>query len=261
MIDLHCHMLPGIDDGSPDMTTSLAMARAAVADGIITTACTPHIFPGRYDNTRQSIEWSVDALRHALSSEAIPLQLVVGADTHLVPGLLDRLRSGEVPTLAGSAYLLLEPAHHVIPPEFEQSVYDLLAAGYLPVITHPERLTWIGDYYDIFGRLVARGAWMQITSGSLTGRFGSEPRYWGEKMLDEGLVHLLATDAHGLEKRPPRLAEGRRAAEKWVGADEATRLVIDRPRCIIEHRAPSSAAAPAGRSPDRRSWLGRLFGR
>jgi protein-tyrosine phosphatase len=261
LIDLHCHMLPGIDDGSPDMPTSLAMARAAVADGIVTTACTPHIFPGLYENSRQTIEWSVEALRAALAAEAIPLELVVGADTHLVPGLLDRLRSGEVPTLAGSAYLLLEPAHHVIPPDFEQSVYELLAAGYLPIITHPERLSWIGDYFDIFKRLVERGAWMQITSGSLTGRFSSDARYWGERMLDEGLVHLLATDAHGLGKRPPRLAEGRRAAEKWVGADEARRLVRDRPKSIIEHQAPTSNPAPTGKGRGRTGWLGRLLGR
>jgi protein-tyrosine phosphatase len=261
LIDLHCHMLPGIDDGSPDMQTSLAMARAAVADGLVMTACTPHIFPGLYDNSRQTIEWSVEALRNALAAETIPLQIVAGADTHLVPGLLGRLRSGEVPTLAGSSYLLLEPAHHVIPPDFEQSVYELLAAGYIPVITHPERLSWIGDYYDIFRRLVERGAWMQITSGSLTGRFSSEARYWGEKMLDEGLVHLLATDAHGLGKRPPRLAEGRRAAEKWVGAEEALKLVSDRPRSIIDHLAPDSTTAPTGKRQGHAGWLGRLFGR
>lgn len=260
MIDLHCHLLPGIDDGSPDMPTSLAMARAAVADGIVTTACTPHIFPGRYDNTRQTIEWSAQALRRALSEENIQLQIVIGADTHLVPGLLDRLRSGEVPTLAGSDYLLLEPAHHVIPRDFEQSVDELLTAGYLPIITHPERLSWIGDYYEVFKRLSERGAWMQITAGSLTGRFNSEARYWGEKMLDDGLVHLLATDAHGTGKRPPLLAEGRRAAERWVGAEEARRLVIDRPQAIIEHRMPDSTPAPSGKLPGRRGWLGRLFG-
>jgi protein-tyrosine phosphatase len=261
LIDLHCHILPGIDDGSPDIQTSLAMARAAVADGIVMTACTPHVHPGVYDNSRQTIEWSIEALRDALAEQAIALTIVAGADTRLTPGLLDRLRSGEVPTLANSAFLLLEPAHHVIPPDFEQAVDELLTAGYLPVITHPERLTWIDDYYEIFGRLVDRGAWMQVTAGSLTGRFGSNARYWGERMLDEGLVHLLATDAHGVGKRPPLLAEGRRAAEKWVGADEAARLVIDRPRAIVEHRAPDSTPPPAGRALGHRGWLGRLIGR
>lgn len=254
-------MLPGIDDGAPDMPTALAMARAAVADGIVLCACTPHVFPGRFDNTRQTIEWSAQALRDALRSENIALQIVVGADTRLVPGLLDRLRNDEVPTLAGSAYLLLEPAHDVIPRDFEHSVHALLGAGYLPVITHPERLKWIDDYYDVFKRLVARGAWMQVTAGSLTGRFDSDARYWGEKMLDEGLVHLLATDAHGIRKRPPLLAEGRRAAEKWVGADEAARLVIDRPRSIIDHQRADATPAPMGRSLGRRSWLARLIGR
>lgn len=243
------------------MQVSLAMARAAVADGIVLTACTPHIYPGLYENSRETIEWSVEALRNALAEEEIPLQIVVGADTHLVPGLLGRLRSGEVPTLAESAYLLLEPAHHVAPPGFERSVFELVAAGYVPVITHPERLSWISDHYDVFGRLVKGGAWMQITAGSLTGRFGSDARYWGERMLDEGLVHLLATDAHGLGNRPPLLAEGRRAAEKWVGAEEAVRLVVDRPQVIIDHLAPGTIVPPGSKKEGRSGWLGRLLGR
>ena len=254
-------MLPGIDDGAPDMKVSLAMARAAVADGIVMTACTPHIYPGLYDNSRQTIESSVETLRIALAVEDIPLQIVVGADTHLVPGLLGQLRSGEVPTLAGSAYLLLEPAHHVASPGLEQSVFEMIAAGYVPIITHPERLSWISDHYDIFKRMAQRGAWIQLTAGSLTGRFGSDPRYWGERMLDEGLVHLLATDSHGLGNRPPLLAEGRLAAEKWVGIEEALRLVVDRPQCIISCLPPSSVPLPGGKSQGRSGWLSRIFRR
>ena len=237
------------------------MARAAVADGIVMTACTPHIYPGLYDNSRQTIESAVEALRTALAEEGIPLQIVVGADTHLVPGLLGQLRSGEVPTLAGSAYLLLEPAHHVASPGLEQSVFELIAAGYVPIITHPERLSWISDHYDIFKRMVQRGAWMQITAGSLTGRFGSDPRYWGERMLDEGLVHLLATDSHGLGNRPPLLAEGRHAAEKWVGTEEALRLVVDRPKGIINHLPSNRISPPVSKSQGRSGWLSRLLGR
>lgn len=259
LIDLHCHLLPAIDDGATDIQVSLAMARAAVADGVRITACTPHIYPGLYENTRQSISAAITSLRHALAEEEIPLQIVIGADTHLVPGLLTRLRNGEVPTIADSAYLLLEPPHHIAPPGFEQAVFELAAAGYVPVITHPERLTWIGDHYEAFRRLVQGGAWMQVTAGSLTGRFGADARYWGERMLDEGLVHLLATDSHGMGRRPPLLAEGRHAAAKWVGAEEATRLVVDRPRCIINNAKPGSMLAPGTRQQGGKSWLSRLF--
>jgi protein-tyrosine phosphatase len=238
-------MLPGIDDGAADLSVALDMARMAVADGIETVACTPHIYPGLYENTRAGIEAGIVTLRAALADADIPLNLVIGADTHLVPGLVGRLRSGEVPTLAGSKYFLLEPAHHVAPPQFEDSVFEFIAAGYTPVVTHPERLTWIDEHYAIFTQLVKAGAWMQITAGSLTGQFGPEARYWGERMLDEGQVHILATDAHGMGRRAPRLAEGRDAAEAWVGKDEARRLIEDRPRCILHDQPPANMTAPS----------------
>ena len=240
MIDLHCHMLPGIDDGAPDLETSLSMALMAVADGIATTACTPHIYPGVYENTGDGIRGGVVRLQAALDEAGIALRLTSGADAHLAPELPAKLRSGNVPTLGGTRYFLLEPPHHVAPPRFEEFVFNLIAAGYVPLITHPERLTWIGDHYDTFCALVAQGAWMQVTSGSLTGRFGDEPRYWGERMLDEGQAHVLATDSHGVKRRPPLLAEGRQAAEKWVGAEEAWHLVHTRPAGILENLAPST---------------------
>lgn len=262
MIDLHCHMLPGIDDGAPDLETSLEMARIAAGDGIRVVACTPHIYPGMYENTGEGIREAVARFRDALDAAGIDLDLVVGADTHLVPGLAEQIRDGRVPTLAGSRYLLLEPPHHVAPPGFEQQVFNLMAAGYVPVITHPERLTWVGEHYESFVRLFQAGAWMQITAGSLTGRFGGEARYFGERMLDEGLVHILATDSHGVRGRPPLLAEGRTAAERWVGAEEAARLVEDRPRSILGDIPASEVPAPPPKNkrPRSKGFLSRLFG-
>lgn len=238
MIDLHCHILPAIDDGAPGLAVSLAMARCAVADGITICACTPHIYPGLYENDKAGIAQAVAHLRRALARERIPLQLVIGADTHLRPDLVGEIRAGRVPTLNDTRYLLLEPPHHVMPPRFEESVFHLAIAGYVPVITHPERLTWIESGYEVFQRLVARGVWMQLTSGSLTGRFGRRPRYWAERMLDDGLVHLLATDSHHIDRRPPLLAEGRDAAAIRVGDGEAQHLVLTRPRGIIDDVAP-----------------------
>ena len=240
MIDLHCHMLPGIDDGPTSLEVSLAMARCAVADGIQFTACTPHIYPGLYENDQAGIEAAAAEFRKALAYADIPLQIGIGADTHLAPDLAGAIAADRVPTLCGSRYLLLEPPHHVAPPRFAESVFTLMTAGLVPVITHPERLTWIEDHYALFGELVKQGAWMQITAGSLTGRFGRRPQYWGERMLDEGLVHLLATDSHHIDKRPPLLAEGRDAAAKRVGDAEAVHLVVTRPQGILDDVAPSS---------------------
>lgn len=274
MIDLHCHMLPGIDDGAADLATALSMARIAADDGIRTLACTPHIYPGLFENDQDGIAKAVSELQRALDAANIDLRLTMGADTHLVPEVLDGLRGGRIPTLAGTRYFLLEPAHHVAPPQFAESVFVLQAAGYMPVITHPERLSWIEGHYAVFQALAKQGVWMQITAGSLSGRFGKVPRYWAERMLDEGIVHILATDAHDPKNRPPKLAEGQRCAEHWVGAEEARRLVVDRPAHILKDLEPGAIEPPPGlggervRSPravkapqdDQRSWFSRLFG-
>ena len=266
MIDLHCHILPGIDDGSPDLGTSLDMARKALADGIRVIACTPHIYPGLYENTGPDICRAVEVLQGALDEEGIGLQLSYGADTHLTPDLLEGLKSGRIPSLGGTRYFLLEPPHHVAPPRFEEFVFNVLTAGYLPVITHPERLTWVEDHYEVFVRLVGAGAWMQVTAGSLTGRFGQRTRYWAERFIDDGIVHILATDAHGVDRRPPLLAEGRDVAVRRLGEDEAENLVEIRPRGILAGLEPGRMPPIPGngdsgsvRRPRRGGWLSRLF--
>jgi protein-tyrosine phosphatase len=267
MIDLHCHLLPGVDDGAPDLATSLAMARIAVGDGIAVAACTPHIYPGMYENSGPAIRQAVVELQNHLDEAGIPLRLTAGADVHIAPDLVAGLRSGRVPSLHDSRYFLLEPPHHVAPPRFVETVRDLLAAGYVPVITHPERLTWIEDRYEIFEELARQGAWLQVTAGSLTGRFGEAARYWAERLLDEGWVHILATDSHGADRRPPLLAEGQRAAERWLGVEEAVRLVETRPHGILTNWKPEQLPRPPALAvetdPVRTggSWLQRLFRR
>lgn len=256
MIDLHCHMLPGIDDGASDPETALAMARIAADDGIQITACTPHIYPGLYENTGPGILSAVAQLRIQLDRAGIPLQLTHGADTHLAPDLISGLNNRRIPSLHGSRYFLLEPPHHVAPPRFEDTVLGLLQAGYVPVITHPERLTWIKGYFPLFRRLAAAGAWMQVTAGSLTGRFGSAAQYWGERLLDKGLIHILATDAHGVNRRPPLLAEGREVAAKRLGSEEANHLVETRPRGILKNLDPAQVPSPPGLTAVRTSQWG-----
>lgn len=260
VIDLHCHILPGIDDGAPNLEESIAMAAASVADGITVAACTPHIYPGLYENDAKGIRAARLKLQRELDARRIGLKLVDGADTHLVPDVLDGVRSGRIPTLNGSRYLLLEPPHHVAPPHFEAAVFALIAAGIVPVLTHPERLTWFEHHYAAFARLAQRGAWIQVTAAALIGDFGKGPRRAGERLLDDGLVHILATDAHGATQRPPKLAAGRDAAAKRVGRDEAEHMVSTRPRGILSNADPMTLPqlpAFAARKP--RGLLRRIF--
>jgi protein-tyrosine phosphatase len=264
VIDLHCHILPGIDDGAPDLATSLEMARIAVADGIEVTACTPHIQRGVYDNDGPAIKAAIGALRIALEQSGIPLGLISGADTHIDGDLVDGLRSGRVASLNDSAYFLFEPPHHVAPPRMEDVVFDVMAAGYWPVLTHPERLTWIETHYDAIERMAGRGVLMQITAGSIEGRFGKRPLYWAERMLDEGLVHILATDAHNLRNRKPVLSVARELVAKRLGEAEATAMVTTRPAAIVANLPPRPLARrERDKSPSLKrtgaavlSWLG-----
>jgi protein-tyrosine phosphatase len=274
MIDLHCHMLPAVDDGAPDLETALEMARMSVEDGIRVTACTPHIYPGLYENTGEQIRLWVDVFREELKEAGIGLEVTYGADIQLVPELVAGLRSGHMPTLHGTRYFLFEPSHRTVPSGFSTLIFDALTAGYVPVVTHPERLRWLDDdHYQWFVDVAERGAWLQLTAGALTGRFGSGPQYWAERFLDDGLVHILATDAHETERRPPLLAEGRMAAESWVGTEEADLLVVGRPQAVMENRDPGAITPPPGlglhprppralrsRKASEKGWLARLFG-
>jgi len=244
MLDLHCHILPGIDDGASDLAVSLAMARMFIDDGVEAVACTPHILPGLYHNNGPQIRSAIDQLRLALMESDLTLELVCGSDAHITPDFVAKLKSGQILSLADSRYVLVEPPHHVLPARLEQFFFEILVAGFVPILTHPERLTWINGQYAVVQRLAEAGIWMQITAGSLTGDFGRGAQYWAERMLDEGIVHLLATDAHDTKRRPPKLARGAEAAAKRVGQIEAGNLVSTRPRGIISNVFPSDLPSP-----------------
>jgi len=252
MIDLHCHMLPGLDDGAPDLATALAMARMFAADGVTHVACTPHILPGVYHNTGGEIRAAVGAFDAELRNQGIDLAVFPGADAHMTPAFIHGLRSGHIPTLGASRYVLIEPPHHTVPQRIEQFFFDILVAGYVPILTHPERLRWINDHYAIMQRLAAHGVWMQLTAASVTGAFGKNARYWAERMLDEGLVHILASDAHDVHRRIPNLSRGRDAAAKRLGDVEARHLVITRPWGILSDELPNAMPAPPGLLPSER---------
>ena len=183
LIDLHCHILPGFDDGSPDLATSLAMARIAAADGIETIACTPHIMAGVYDNTATEIRDGIARLKTAINDAGIRLDLVSGADIHIGPDLVTGFRNGQLLSLNDTRYFLLEPPHRILPPRLEDHALSVIVSGFAPILTHPERLSWIDGHYDVVERLGRAGVLMQVTAGSVTGRFGRRPRYWAEGTL------------------------------------------------------------------------------
>lgn len=221
------------------------MARQAEAEGVTVIACTPHIMPGVYENTAASIAAAVASLQTVLKDDGVGIRLVVGADVHVAPDLVARLQARSVPTLAGSRYFLFEPPHHVPPPNLDRIVSDVLAAGFVPILTHPERLRWIRTHYDQIRRLGRSGVWMQVTAGSLTGRFGDGPRHWAERLFEDGLVHLLASDAHDAVRRPPRLRDALRRAAELAGEEEIKHLAFTRPEAVLANTDPNRLPPPA----------------
>ena len=242
MIDLHSHMLPGIDDGAAELSIALEMARMQIDQGVTIVACTPHILPGVYQNDGPQIRRAVANLQRAIDDAGLKLLLKAGAYNHIAPDFAQQLRSGQLLSLGDTRYVLVEPPHNLPPVRLDELCFGILVADFVPIITHPERLGWVDDKYDLIKRMADRGVWMQVTAGSLTGRFGNRPKYWAERMICEGIAHILASDSHNITERPPDLAAGRKAAERLVGAAEADLLVMGRPFDIVSDKAASEIA-------------------
>lgn len=235
MIDLHCHLLPGIDDGPKTLEAALAMCREAVANGIRRAVTTPHIIPGRYDNDKAIITRAWQDLKKALAGEGIALELGMAAEVRLDPVIMDMIGAGRVPFLGeyyGEPLLLLEFPHTHIPPGSMEFVKWLLQEGIRPMIAHPERNG------DVIGNLkkiepfVKAGCLLQITAASLEGVFGPEEKQRGIQMLKKDWVTIMASDAHNLRGRPPRIEPGRQVAAKVVGDVRSWELVRDVPKEI-----------------------------
>ncbi len=242
-IDLHNHILPGIDDGPKQLAESLEMAKIALDDGIEVLVCTPHIFPGVYHNNTAIIQRAVNRLQRKLDEAGLPLRLMMGADAHVTPNLLEDLQSGVVPSINGSRYFLLEPPHVGFPSYLKAEVKRYLDAGYVPVLTHPERLDWAHQHYALFKELAAMGCWIQITAASLTGFFGKGVKRLTERLLLDGVVHVVATDAHSSSFRKPELKAAFARAVALVGHEEAQALFELRPLAVIENHAPEGVLA------------------
>jgi protein-tyrosine phosphatase len=207
MIDLHCHILAGIDDGAQSMEESLEMARAAVREGIDTIIATPHHKNGRYENTKQAINVKTAELNEVLIAENIPLKILTGQETAIHGELLKGITLGEVSTLNNTQYIFIElPVGHV-PRYTEKLFYDLQVEGKIPVIVHPERNQEIIERPEILYQLIKKGALSQLTASSICGIFGKKIKGFSEHLIEANLVHFIASDAHNTNKRGFQMAQ------------------------------------------------------
>jgi protein-tyrosine phosphatase len=232
---VHCHLLPGIDDGAPDEATALAMARAAVADGITGALLTPHHLNGSYANGADRISKAFEDYQRLLEREKIPLKIHPGCEVHMSPDLLERLDAGEVMTLGSHGrYILLEFPPMLPPPNTRQILFGIQRRGLGIILAHPERIAPFASKPDTLDELIDAGALVQLTASSLTGQWGPEGLKLCKRLLNERRVHFIASDAHNLGSRRPALTEARRLVEKWHGERAAELLFETNPRALAE---------------------------
>ena len=237
MYDLHCHLLPGIDDGPETLAEALEMARLAVAEGIRKSVVTPHLHVGRWDNDRAVIEGAVANYRRELADAGIALEVGFAAEVRSDYEILPLIEAERVPflgTLDGKQVLLLELPHSHVPLGSDKLVDWLMAHGIRPMIAHPERNKDIMRDLAKLEPLVEAGCLLQLTADAIAGCFGVEPKQRAREILERGWATLIASDAHDSKARPPRLRKGLAAAAKYVGEPAARALVEDVPRRIVE---------------------------
>jgi len=233
MVDLHCHVLPAVDDGAESLEQSLEFCRVALQDGVTTLAATPHQKPGQYENSPEAIRGKVADLRLALQEAAISVEIVEGAEVYLCADLLERVREGKVSTLGGTGrYLLLELPYQQTPLRVEETVFQLKLAGVTPVLAHPERIAYFTADMERVEKLVRLGCLSQITAAALLGGFGERTKEFSFRMLERDLVHVISSDAHDTVHRPPVLSRARDVAAEVVGAERAGQMVSEAPRAI-----------------------------
>jgi protein-tyrosine phosphatase len=218
MIDLHCHILPGVDDGAATLADALAMARAAVADGITTIVATPHAFKGPLNVPVSRRDDALAELREALQTQNIDLTILPGYECQIHENLLNILRTTPAYTLNGAGRtFLLELPSDFIPPGLEQFLFNAQMANLDPILVHPERNLEVQKNPAVLATLIDRGLQIQLTAGSLTGEFGWRARRTAKKLLTNGWVQVLASDAHNPTRKAPMLSKALEIARDLIG--------------------------------------------
>jgi protein-tyrosine phosphatase len=258
-VDIHCHLAPGLDDGATSVEHALAMAKIAVADGIETIVATPHQLGSHAKNSGQIIRMAIGQLQQWLDRQGVRLNVLSGGDVRIEPDLVRKIRSGEVLTLADRRrHVLLELPHDVYVP-LDRLLADLASAGVVGILSHPERNLGILNHPGLVRPLVERGCLMQVTAGSLTGAFGPQIQELAESLVEQGLIHFVATDAHGTKTRVPILSEAFERVVELAGEEAAVDLCCRNPAAV----AVGEAVPPGRRRKAEKatwiSWLRRPF--
>ncbi len=245
MIDLHIHLLHSVDDGAPDLAASLAMVARARELGFGQLVATPHLDGRLTDEYRAAVLDRLTEIRPRAAQMGV--DVVFGFEHKLVPDLTARLQAGEPSTLGGSSAVLVELPFHGWPLYVDQALFDLMTAGYRPVLAHPERYGAVQEDPELAIELAERGISLQLTFGSITGLFGKGAKRVAEVLLERDAVTVLSSDAHSAGQRYVAVSQGRQRAEDLVGVDRVRQLAHDNPAALLaDLPLPESVFSGAG---------------
>jgi protein-tyrosine phosphatase len=241
MVDIHCHILPGLDDGPDSFETSVQMAEMAIADGITHVVATPHS-----DNTYRFDPVLVRARRDELQDHVGDrLHLATGCDFHLSFENIQDLRNEPAKyTINQKDFLLVEFANFAIPPGVDDALHSMHIMGLSPIITHPERNALIRAKPEMLHAWISRGCYVQVTAQSFLGRFGGAARGFAETLLEHGCIHFIASDAHNVGSRPLQLRPAYEAVRKLTDEETAGALLRENPLAAYEGRSLPYVAEP-----------------
>ena len=257
MIDIHCHILPNVDDGSESLEESIAMAKIAESEGITKIVNTSHChFDFKYKKGNE-LKLELEKFNQALKEENINIEVLLGNELYYTSDLIERFDELDFFSMNNSKYILMEFSPINFPKNIEDVIYEIKIRGYIPIIAHAERYKQVQEDVNIVLDCIKEGALIQVNASSILGKNGEKAEDTSKKLLDNNMVHFVATDAHSSNRRRPLIKDSYNYILKNYGKEVSEKLFIENPTAVIENR-DINILTPT-KYEEKRSFLKRLF--
>ena len=257
MIDIHCHILPNVDDGSESLEESIEMAKIAESEGITRIVNTSHChFDFKYKKGNE-LKLELEKFNQVLKEENINIEVLLGNELYYTSDLIERFNELDFFSMNNSKYILMEFSPINFPKNIEDVIYEIKIRGYIPIIAHAERYKQVQEDVNIVLDCIKEGALIQVNASSILGKNGENVEDTSKKLLDNNMVHFVATDAHSSNRRRPLIKDSYNYILKNYGKEVSEKLFIENPTAVIENR-DISILNPT-KYEEKRSFLKRLF--